>query len=75
MNEMDDLDILRECDDPVVNWIANHNEGYIILDILDACEAYVAYWSSWRGWGRLMLENLIVFFLMSGLMFLAKGLS
>jgi len=67
---MDDLDILRESDDPVVRWIANHNGGYIIEDILDACEAHLAYWKSWRGWGKLLFYNLAMMFIAVGLVFI-----
>jgi len=55
-------EVLRNSDDPVVRFIANHNEGYIINELLDYAEAYIAYWTSWRGIFRMMLPPFVVMY-------------
>ena len=67
---MDDLEILRNSDDPVVRCIANHNEGYMIEELFDRIDAYVEYWTSWRGIFRMMAPPLIEIYLFLGLIWL-----
>jgi hypothetical protein len=43
-------EILEKSKDPVVRYLATHNEGYLIEETLRFAEAYNKFWSSWRGY-------------------------